>query len=55
MKIRGIKIEQGIKIKAVGLTKEEMGIIWDAMRRINHGRKKDKRPSLPYCVKLKQI
>lgn len=55
MKIRGIKVEQGIKIKAVGLTKEEKKIFENAMRRIKHGRKKNKRPSLPYLIKLKQI
>ena len=34
MKIQGSKVQQGIKIKAVGLTAEERKIIEDAMRRI---------------------
>jgi len=53
MRIRGIKVQQGIKIKAVGLTKEEKKIIENAMRRIKYGRKKDNRPSLPYLIELK--
>lgn len=53
MKIRGIKVEQGIKIKAIGLTRKERKIIEDAMRRIKYGRKQDNRPSLPYLVELK--
>lgn len=48
VKIRGIKVEQGIKIKAVGLTKEEKKIIENAMRRIKNERKKHERPSLSY-------
>lgn len=55
MRIRGIKVEQGIKIKAVGLTKEEKEIIENAVRKIKYGRKKNKRPFLPYLIKLKQI
>lgn len=53
MKIRGIKVKQGIKIKAVGLTKEEKEIIGNAMRKIKYERKKNKRPSLSYLIKLK--
>ena len=53
MKIKGIKVQQGIKIKAVGLTGKERKIIEDAMRRIKYGRKKDNRQSLPYLIKLK--
>lgn len=53
MRIRGIKVQQGIKIKAVGLTGKEKKILEDAMRRIKYGRKKDNRPSLPYLIELK--
>ena len=53
MKIKGIKVQQGIKIKAVGLSGKERKIIEDAMRRIKYGRKKDSRQSLPYLIKLK--
>lgn len=53
MKIRGKKVEQGIKIKAVGLTKEEKKHIENAMRKIKYGRKKDNRQSLPYLIELK--
>ena len=52
MKIQGSKVQQGIKIKAVGLTAEERKIIEDAMRRIKYGRKKDNRQSLPYLIEL---
>lgn len=53
MKIRGIKIEQGIKIKAVGLSKEERKIITDAIKKIEYGRRKNARQTLPYWMKLK--
>lgn len=53
MRIRGIKVRQGIKIKAVGLTGKERKIIEDAIRRIKYGRKKDNRQSLPYLLELK--
>lgn len=53
MKIRGIRVEQGIKIKTSGLTGEERKIIWDAMKKIKYGRRKDNRPSLPYLIELK--
>ena len=53
MKIQGSKVQQGIKIKAVGLTAEERKIIEDAMRRIKYGRKKENLKSLPYLIELK--
>lgn len=53
VKIRGKKVKQGIKIKAVGLTKEEKKHIENAMRKIKYGRKKDNRQSLPYLIELK--
>lgn len=52
MKIRGIKVEQGLKIKSVGLNEKEMKIIGDAMRRIKYERKRDNRPPLSYLIKL---
>lgn len=45
--------QQGIVIKAKGLTDKERKIIKKALREINYGRKKDKRQSLPYLMKLK--
>ena len=53
MRIRGIKVRQGIKIKAVGLSGKERKIIEDAMRRIKYGRKKDYLQALPYLIELK--
>ena len=53
MKINGNKVQQGIKIKAVGLTKEERNIIKKAVRKIKYGRKKGNLPNLPYLMKLK--
>ena len=53
MKIKGIKVQQGIKIKAVGLSEKERKIIEDAMRRIKKKKKKDNRQSLPYLIELK--
>lgn len=40
MKIKGIKVKQGIKIKTVGSSRKERKIIEDTMRRIKCGRKK---------------
>ena len=53
MRIKGIKVQQGIKIKAVGLSEKERKIIEDAMRRIKYGRKKENLKSLPYLIELK--
>ncbi len=52
MKIRGIQVEQGLKIKSVGLNKKERKIIGDAMRRIKYERKRDDRQPLSYQLKL---
>lgn len=53
MKIKGAKVERGIKIKAAGLSKKEKEIITKAIRKIKYGRRKNKRPPLPYWIKLK--
>ena len=53
MRIKGIKVQQGIKIKAVGLSEKERKIIEDAMRRIKYGRKKENLKSLTYLIELK--
>lgn len=53
MKIKGIKVQHGIKIKAMGLTEKEKKILEDAMRRIKYRRKKENRPFLPYLLELK--
>lgn len=42
MKIKGNKVKQGIKIKAVGLTEKERKIMKKAIREIEYGRKKDR-------------
>ena len=53
MKIKKTKTEQGIKVKSAGLTENERKIIVNAIRKIQYGRKKENRPSLPYVMKLK--
>ena len=53
MKIEGIKVERGIKIKGAGLTQEEKKIIENAMSKIKYGRRKNKQPPLPYLIELK--
>ncbi len=52
-KIRKALKQQGIRIKAVGLTEKERKIIEEAMRKIKYGRKKGNCPSLPYLMELK--
>ncbi len=52
MKIKEIKIEQGIKIKSMGLTERERKIVTNAIRKIQYGRKKENRPLLQYVMKL---
>lgn len=52
-KIREALKQQGIRIKAVGLTEKERKIIEEAMRKIKYGRKKGNCPSLPYLMELK--
>lgn len=52
-KNRKIRMEQGIMISSVGLTKTERKSIVEAVRKIEYGRKKDGRQSLPYVMELK--
>lgn len=53
-KKRWVKLrQQGIVIRAIGLTDKERKIIKKALREIRYGRKKDKRQSLPYLMELK--
>lgn len=40
MKIKGNKVKQGIKIKAVGSTEKERKIMKKAIRKIEYGRKR---------------
>jgi hypothetical protein len=52
-KNKRIKMKQGIIISAVGLTEAERKSIVKAVRKIQYGRKKDGRQSLPYVMELK--
>ena len=52
-KNKRIKMKQGIIISAVGLTEAERKSIAKAVRKIQYGRKKDGRQSLPYVMKSK--
>ncbi len=52
-KNKRIRMKQGIIISAVGLTETERKNIVTAVRKIQYGRKKDGRQSLPYVMKLK--
>lgn len=57
MRIRGIKVQEGVKIKAVGLDDNERKMLSDAirmtLRRIQYKRKKENRRSLLYWMNLK--
>lgn len=53
MKIKGNKVQQGVKIKAVGLTEKEREIMKKAIRKIEYGRKKGNCQRLPYSMELK--
>ena len=52
MKIRGKKVEQGIKIKSVGLTAKEKEMIVNTLRRIRYNRRREKLPRLSEITKL---
>lgn len=57
MKLNGIKVSEGVKIKTVGLDDVERKMISDAirmaLRRIQYKRKKENRRSLSYWMSLK--
>lgn len=52
MKINGKKVGQGIKIKAVGLTKNEKEAINKTLRVIRYNRRRENRPRLSWLIKL---
>lgn len=56
MQIRGVKVEEGIKIKTKALTERERKIMAEAiagaMRRIRYGRKQENKNLLPYVIRL---
>ena len=52
MKIRGKKVEKGIKIKSVGLTEKEEEMLVNTLRRIRYNRRREKRPRLSELIKL---
>lgn len=57
MKLNGIKVSEGVKIKTVGLDDAERKMLSDAirttLRRIQYKRKKENRRSLLYWMSLK--
>ena len=57
MKLNGIKVSEGVKIKTVGLDDAEREMLSDAvrtaLRRIQYKRKKENRRSLLYWMNLK--
>ena len=57
MKINGIRTNEGVKIKSVGLSKEEQKMILDdvkkTFRKIQYKREKENRPRLSYWIDLK--
>ncbi|MDR0949283.1 MAG: hypothetical protein LBM69_07195 [Lachnospiraceae bacterium] len=52
MKIRGKKVEQGMKIKTKGLTAEEKEILIKALRRIGYKRRRENRSRLKWIIDL---
>lgn len=55
-KIKGIKIERGIKVKACGLTDEEkrmvMKVMLKAIRKIEYRRREAGSRCIPYSINL---